>query len=29
MMTPRDMNIATLGQLENRDIPVSRVALRV
>ena len=29
MMTPRDMNRATLGQLANRDIPVSSVALRV
>ena len=29
MMTPRDMNRATLGQSANRDIPVPSVALRV
>ena len=29
MMTPRDMNRATLGQSVNRDIPVPSVALRV
>ena len=29
MMTPRDMNRATLGQSKNRDIPVPSVALRV
>ena len=29
MMTPRDLNRATLSQLVNRDIPVSSVALRV
>ena len=29
MMTPRDMNRATLGQSENRDIPIPSMALRV
>ena len=29
MMTPRDMNRATLGQSANRDIPVPSVVLRV
>ena len=29
MMTPKDMNKATLGQLVNRDIPVPSVAFRV
>ena len=29
MMTPRDMNGATLDQSANRDIPVPSVALRV
>ena len=29
MMTPRDMNRATLGQSANRDIPVLSAALRV
>ena len=29
MMTPMDMNRATLGQSANRDIPVPSVALRV
>ena len=29
MMTPKDMNRATLGQLVNRDILVPSVAFRV
>ena len=29
MMTPKDVNRATLGQLMNRDIPVLSVTLRV
>ena len=29
MMTPKDMNRATLGQLVNRDIMVPSVPLRV
>ena len=29
MMTPRDMNKATIGQLGNRDIPGSKCGIRV
>ena len=29
MMTPKDMNKATIGQLGNRDIPSSKCGIRV